>query len=219
MNEQQQQQQQQQQKFEILVSYYAIPKKNKLNRFFHKNNSEVVQGEPFEWGVIIKNIGALPTPEAKIADAIIFCDATKLKITMDNDEIFVRSLNPGEEIKISLNNCKCYKDGALWAGISITPNDSNCIFITYQYDMHHNKNMLYSKDEDKYNQWADLIYIQNKMELLQSQTNNYILLLTFVTAWESIFGIKATLIKTLQGLGYIFIMMSDVMKFLVKIFI
>lgn len=31
------------------------------------------------------------------------------------------------------------------------------------------------------------------MELLQSRTNQYILLLTMITVWESVFGIKNTL--------------------------
>lgn len=190
--------------FEILISYYAVPRKNKVKTYFSKKTNDVIQGEPFEWGVTIKNIGTSPTPEAKITEADIFCDSTNMHITMDNSEVFVRSLNPKEEIKIALNNCQSNVDGALWASITIIPNDASCAFVTYQYDAHHNKNMICSKTEEEQNKWLDSIYIQNKMEVLQAKTNSYILLLTVVTAWESIFGIKDTIKNILIMISNIF---------------
>jgi hypothetical protein len=204
--------------FDILIKYYAVPKKKRIKSFFTKNHDEIIQGEPFEWGVTIKNIGGSPTPDAKIKYAEIYCEVSNIHITMDSEEVFVRSLNPGEEIKLSINNCKCYTDGALWARISIIPNDTNCSFITYQFDSHHNKNMLYSKKEELHNIWIDSIYIQNKMEVLQAQTNSYILLLTIVTAWESIFGIKSTLKNILQLISYLLATIHEFIMWLIGIF-
>lgn len=207
-----------QQTFDLLISNYAVPQKKSRLPFFKGKKQEVIQGEPFEWGVIIKNISTTPTPEAKITSAMINFREKDFGITMDTDSVFVRSLNPNEEIKVLLNSCTCYVDGALTTDIEIIPNTPNSFFITYQYEKHHNKNMLYSDSFDKYNQWIDMFPVQNKMEVLQSKTNHYILLLTVVTAWESLFGIKETVKNILLLMKLTFLSAFEFLSWLVTLF-
>ncbi|MEZ6961009.1 MULTISPECIES: hypothetical protein [unclassified Aeromonas] len=194
------------QKYNILISFYATPKNNKSRRFAFKKQNEIIQGEPFEWGLIIKNIGSAPTPTAKIIEGAISCPTSNIEQTMDQEEVLVKPLNPDEETKIKIDDCKSDMHGILLVKIKITPEkeDDSGLFITYQLDANHNKKMLYSKGEDTYNRWLDSIYIQNKMEFLQSRTNSHILALTIITAWESIFGIKATIKNILLLLGFAF---------------
>lgn len=164
--------------------------KNKRKAF--KKHAHIVQGEPFSWGVKIKNIDNKPTPPSKIVLGHIQDLNEKFFQSMEEEELFVRALNPGEEIYVNVDTTTIFLEGMQWAQIDIIPNDKNVHFETYQFDDHHQLIKLYSNCEEDENSWMDTIYIQKKMELLQSRTNNYILLLTALTVWESLFGIKAT---------------------------
>jgi len=158
-----------------------------------KKHQHIVQGEPFAWGVKIKNIDLKPTPNALITSGYINDLSEKFYSNMDKEEIFVRSLNPNEELYFELGSTIIYLEGMMWNTIEIEPKDDDSCFITYQYDEQHNKLEKFSiEDEDK-DKWMDTIYVQKRIELLQSRTNSYILLLTIIIVWETVFGIKDTL--------------------------
>ncbi|MCF5838646.1 hypothetical protein [Aeromonas veronii] len=205
-------------KFELLISNCPINKSNNFKLpFLKKRINDTVQGEPFEWNVTIKNIGNKTTPDAKISNAYIYCNEKEARIIADNQDIYVRALSPNEEITIHIDNLTSYFDGVLNSGFQITPNDEGAYFETYQFDRNHNKRMLYSINESVFNWWVDAFFIQNKMEVLQSKTNNYILLLTTVTAWESLFGIKDTIINTLTGLKYFISLITDAITYTINL--
>lgn len=187
---------------------------NDAKRFV--KHPHIVQGEPFTWGVKIKNIDTTPTPEASITSAHIR-DLNKTYFqSMDESELFVRSLNPGEEVYIKIDNTSVFLEGMQWAEIDIEPKDNGYYFETHQFDESHNKVTKYfDTDEDK-NEWMDSIYIQKKIELLQSKTNNYILLLTVITVWESVFGIKDTLRNLINLLSNGFVYLGEGLKWLVS---
>ena len=105
----------------------------------------------------------------------------------------IGSFYPNEEIYIEIDRATIYLEGMQWCYVDIEPKNNNHLFITYQYDANHKRIVRYSDYEDDNNKWMDHMYIQKKMELLQSRTNQYILLLTMITVWESVFGIKNTL--------------------------
>ncbi|WP_105199087.1 hypothetical protein [Pseudoalteromonas sp. T1lg10] len=171
---------------------------NKSKKF--KNHAFIVQGEPFSWGITIKNIDTKPSPEAVVTLAGIRDLNEKYFQCMEENEKYVRSLNPNEEIYIEIDRATIYLEGMQWCYVDIEPKDNSHFFVTYQYDANHKRIVRYSEYEDDNNKWIDHMYIQKKMELLQSRTNQYILLLTVITVWESVFGIK----NTIKNLAFIF---------------
>ncbi|OZS42378.1 hypothetical protein [Photobacterium sanguinicancri] len=175
-------------KHKLLVTYYF---KNRSKRFL--KHQHIVQGEPFSWGVKIKNIDSKPSPQAKIIDAGVQDLNDKFFHYMAKDEILVRSLNPSEEISIPIEESTLYLDGMLWAYLELEPTEENATFTTYQIDEKTGVVSKYHDSDDDNNKWMCEIYVQKRMELLQSRTNNYILALTIITVWESVFGLKNTL--------------------------
>ncbi|MCH1923862.1 hypothetical protein L9G74_04890 [Shewanella sp. C32] len=184
-------------KIQITASF-----KNKSKRF--RSYSSIVQGEPFSWGIKIKNIDTKATPEANIVSAGIKDLNDKFFQDMEYDEIFVRSLNPNEEIFIEIDKCLIFLEGMQWCYLTVVPKDEDKYFETYQFDDSQKKSIKFGIDEEDDNNWMDHLYIQKKMELLQSRTNNYILLLTLVTVWESVFGIKDSLKNLAEILSLFF---------------
>ncbi|WP_046007490.1 hypothetical protein [Pseudoalteromonas rubra] len=194
-------------KIQITASF-----KNKSKKF--KNYSSIVQGEPFSWGITIKNIDTKPTPEANIVAAGIKDLDDKVFQYMEEQEKFVRSLNPNEEIFIEIDRGVIFLEGMQWCYLSIHPKSEGKYFETYQFDESHNRVVKFYIDEEDNNNWMDHVYIQKKMELLQSRTNNYILLLTLVTVWESIFGIKNSLKSLAVILSLVFSWIADGIEWL-----
>lgn len=187
---------------------------NKRKTF--KKHAHIVQGEPFSWGVKIKNIDNKPTPPSKIVSAHIQDLNDKFFLSMEQDELFVRALNPNEEIYVNVDTGTIFLEGMQWAKIDIVPNDKKIHFETYQFDDHHQLTNLYSDCEEEENSWMDTIYIQKKMELLQSRTNNYILLLTALTVWESLFGIKATVKNIFEMISLSLLKISEFLVWCLK---
>ncbi|OOE36190.1 hypothetical protein BZG05_01530 [Salinivibrio kushneri] len=186
-------------------------------RFVSKNVSKsfikqkhIVQGEPFIWGVEITNIGNKPTPEGRITGAEIHDLAEKFFQYMEEEEKSVKSLNPQETVYIELDRASVYLEGIQWAEIIIEPKVENCQFKTYQYEAHHNRTIAFSNSEDDLNKWMDSIYIQKRSELLQARTNQYILVLTLITVWESVIGLSETLKAISTGLEFL---LSNAAKF------
>ncbi|WP_421268616.1 hypothetical protein [Aeromonas veronii] len=191
------------QSFKISISFVNISAKKELfafikrkfNKFYDIERSHLVQGEPFTWGLKVKNIDNKPTPTGKISQFGIRNFESNYFLTTNSDDTRVLPpLNPNDEVIIRMDNDASYVEGALWAYALIEPENNNYEFETYQYNPYHNKHTYNGMDEYNESNWMDNIYIQKKVELLQAKTNNYILILTIISVWESIFGIKKTLI-------------------------
>lgn len=200
-----------QKSFQIMVKFCFT---NDTKRFV--KHPHIVQGEPFTWGVKIKNIDTNPTPEATITSASIRDLNEKFFHSMDDKEIYVRSLNPGEEIYIEIDKATVFLEGMQWAEVDIEPKEEIYYFETHQFDEKHNTVKKYYDTEEDKNEWMDSIYIQKKIELLQSKTNNYILLLTIITVWESVFGIKDTLRNIVNLFASVLVFLSDSLSWLVQ---
>ncbi|EPP5340418.1 hypothetical protein ACUSRM_004581 [Vibrio alginolyticus] len=195
----------QQEEFDIQVRF----KSKNVSKSFIKQE-HIVQGEPFIWGVEITNIGNKPTPEAKITSAQIYDLAEKYFQYMGEEEKSVKSLNPQEAIYIELDRTSVYLEGIQWAEILIEPKADDCHFKTYQYEAHHNRTTAFSDSDEDLNKWMDSIYIQKRSELLQARTNQYILILTFITVWESVIGLSESLKALSVGLEFL---LSNAAKF------
>lgn len=101
---------------------------NKSKRF--KNHAFIVQGEPFSWGITIKNIDTKPSPEAVVTLAGIKDLNEKYFQYMEEDEKYVRSLNPNEEIYIEIDRATIYLEGMQWCYVDIEPKNNNHLLLT-----------------------------------------------------------------------------------------
>ncbi|MFM4843429.1 hypothetical protein ACEUDP_01640 [Aeromonas caviae] len=204
-------------KFKISISFVNMTErkdlfkgiKKKFNKYYDLELNHLVQGEPFTWGIRVKNIDNKPTPSGFITlYGIKNLEDSYCLSDYDNNPKALKPLNPDESTVIKLDSDAAFVEGAQWAYALIKPQGENYEFETYQYNAYHDKNTkYYGLTADSAN-WMDSIYIQKKMELLQEKTNNYILTLTIISVWESIFGIKETLVNILTNAAEILNMLG-----------
>lgn len=197
--------------FKISISFVKIEGQKIRFKFFKKifnkhieiENNNIIQGTPFTWGIKVKNIDTKPTPEGVINKYGLknmdgnYCMGP---FPTNTPEKKLRTLNPEEETIITLDSTVSYINGALWAFLYIKPANSNQTFTTHQHNPYHNTNAICFETKEGDN-WYDTVYVQDKMELLQNRTNNYILALTVISVWESLFGINKTLSFTFTSIA------------------
>ena len=170
----------------------ASTKKTLLGKFFPSFGVSPVQGEPFKWGVEVKNISDIPSPEFEIIEPFI--------VNLDNTyseyseaTTAVRSLNPSESIYIDLDKCTLFLEGVMWAKFLAQPKDKNYEILAYQIDENHNKVAPCPYNEEDDTNWLKDIYVHKKSEVLQDRTNNLIIVLTIITVLEAVFKIRECL--------------------------
>lgn len=182
-------------------------RKTLLGKIFPSYGVSPVQGEPFKWGVEVKNISDVPSPEFEIIEPFI--------VNLDNTysecsdaTIAVRSLNPSESIYVDLDKCTLFLEGVMWAKFLAQPKDENFAILAYQIDENHNKvaPCPYSKHDDT--NWMKDIYVHKKSEVLQGRTNNLIIILTIITVLEAVFKIREFLKFLLWSISEIFGLIS-----------
>lgn len=158
-------------KFKIRITFIKFSDKKErfksIKKHFNKNydieRNHLVQGEPFTWGLKIKNLDKKPTPIGVIDNYGIrnlennYCSNSEV-----NDIRSLRPLNPEEEIIIKLGDDVSYVEGALWAFANIQTQDSESVFEIHQFNPYHRTDSLLSGFKSGYN-WIDSIYIQKKM--------------------------------------------------------
>ncbi|WP_426696707.1 hypothetical protein ACP6EV_14905 [Aeromonas hydrophila] len=194
-------------KFKIRICFVRICDKKEyfkkikihFNRHYEIERNHLVQGEPFTWGLKIKNLDNKPTPIGAINDyGIRNLENNYFSNSETNDIRALKPLNPDEETIIKLGDDVSYVEGALWAFANIKTQDDKHAFEVYQFNPYHKADALLTVASNSTYNWIESIYIQKKMELLQAKTNNYILGLTIVSVWESLFGIKETVVNVLS---------------------
>ncbi|WP_394239139.1 hypothetical protein [Pseudomonas anguilliseptica] len=167
-------------------------KRSFASRFFRSFDVSPVQGEPFVWGVEIKNISEFPSPEIEILNPyIVNLEANYYEES--SRSIAVRSLNPSECIYVEMDKCTLYLDGVLWAKFLVTSKNDEYNVFAYQIDENHNKFMRCDYDDESKTNWVKDVYVHRKSEVLQSRTNKLIVILTVVTVVEAVFKIKECL--------------------------
>jgi hypothetical protein len=160
-----------------------------LSRFLSIDSISPVQGEPFSWGVEVKNISTIPSPEVEIIRPYIvnlennYCEESEKTIT-------VRSLNPNEAIFVDIDKCTVFLEGVMWAKLLINSKVQGYEVVAYQFDGNHGKLAKCGYDEDNEVNWLKDIYVHKKSEVLQGRTNNLIIVLTALTVVEAVFTIK-----------------------------
>jgi hypothetical protein len=188
-------------------------KKSLMSRFFSFYRVSPVQGEPFIWGVEIKNISDIPSPEIEIVDPYI--------VNLDNTycenadrTIAVRPLNPSEMIYVELDKCTVFLEGVMWAKFLVRPKYDDYEVLAYQVDENHNKLMPCTYSEEDDTNWLKDLYVHKKSEVLQGRTNNLIVALTVITVLEAVFKIKECLKFLLWCVSEFFELFANFFSFL-----
>ena len=197
--------------------FQSIRKKINPNIDFDKNH--LTQGTPFSWGIKVKNIDTKPTPECIIKNYGLKNTEETYHIApspLTAPEKRLRTLNPEEETTIMLDHAIPYLEGILWAHLKIESAKQGQIINAYQHNPHHNIDSICHPIKDGSN-WYDIVYVQDKMELLQNRTNNYILALTIISVWESLFGIKSTLSRLFSISASTFESIGNGLKYLASL--
>jgi hypothetical protein len=187
----------------IFIKFKSKP----LKKGLIKDNSRI-QGEAFDWGLYIKNIDKKPLPPFTINHLTI--NKSEINYSAITDaKLFVKELNPNEEIFMHVDTICLQHDGILWVNLEIEPSDSKDEFLTHQQSEGQVKITPYYRGEDFINNWAQPIIIKSKSVSLQEKTNLYILILTVITTWQGLFGIKETVKNILSGMSWILVKASD----------
>lgn len=187
----------------VFIKFKSEPLKKSLI----KDNSRI-QGEAFHWGLFVKNIDNSPSSSFVITNLSISKNEVDYNSTTDA-RVFVKELNPNEEVFLEIDTMCVQYDGTLWVNLQIEPSDSNHEFMTHQQSEGQVKITPYYHHPSFINHWAEPIIIKSKSVSLQEKTNLYILILTVITTWQGLFGIKETVKNVFFVLSRLMVKVSE----------
>ena len=170
-------------------------------KWYAKKYPFLIQNEPFEYGLKIKNIGSEPFSGATISEFIISSGNGFSGFEQRaHSKPRIKALNPGEEFELYFDRYTFWHEGSIGTRCILEPEKDGEVIKTYQYHKDHDIDEPYKKE----NEWWHDYYCQSQQQLLQTQTNNLILLLTTITVIEAIFGLKDSLkfIVSLLAMGF-----------------
>lgn len=174
-----------------------------------------VQGEPFIWGVEITNISDVASPQMEISNAALHSLDKNYFVNADK-QISVRPLNPGESLYVEVDRVTAFIEGVVWAKAKLSSSSSVYDIAPFQIDTNHDVRSRCHLDEENDTNWVEDIYLHKKSEVLQSRTNNLIVVLTVITVVEAVFGIKKCLVFFVWVLAESFGYFSSLFSWLSK---
>lgn len=188
--------------------------KNKKSRFpFGKEFAIApVQGLPFKAYLKITNISNIICGGARIKSICFESKTCAIATTTDN-EIQFGSLNPKESITLEVDAFTLKIDGPFWFSCDLEPLSTDQEIVAYQYDLGHQKDNAYVR----VNSFGSTVFVEGKLASLQNRTNNYILMLTIITALEAIFGIKNIIQAMALGIAGFFSLLAKLFVFISSI--
>lgn len=148
-----------------------------------------VQGEPFEYGVRVKNIGD-SVFEGALAKNLMIRPAAQLNFYHPfSNEFLLSTLNPGQSIELFAGKTKTDLSGQAWFSFEIAPKQANTRVSTFQVGVDEN----YEKFAVS-NAWGGSFVIGSRYEVAQERTNFLILTLTILTTIQGIWGLKIAIL-------------------------
>ncbi|MEZ9233829.1 hypothetical protein AB4259_22515 [Vibrio amylolyticus] len=143
----------------------------------------LIQNEPFEYGLRVKNVGSESFSGATISEFRI--ESSNLsQEALSTPKL--KPLNPGEECDIYFDRYTLWHEGSIGTRCTLVPDHNGEKLITYQHHRDHDTDEKYETE----NAWWQDYYCQSQQQLLQTRTNNLILLLTVITVIEATLGLK-----------------------------
>jgi hypothetical protein len=159
-------------------------------RWYARKYPFLIQNEPFEYGLKIKNIGSEPFSGATISEFEISSLSGIIGIAQKaRSKPKIKALNPSEEFELYFDRYTFWHEGSISTSCTLIPDKDGEIIKTYQHHRDHNIDEPFKKE----NEWWHDYYCQGQQQLLQNRTNSLILLLTIITVIEAIFGLKYSL--------------------------
>ena len=166
-------------------------------RWYTRKYPFLVQNVPFEYGLKIRNIGTEPFSGATISEFKIHSDDSLMggfeQKALSAPKI--KALNPGEELDLYVDRYTFWHEGSIGTHCKLIPDKGEEVIRTYQHHRDHDFDEPYSDE----NAWWHDYYCQSQQQLLQTRTNNLILMLTVITVIEAVFGLKDSF-KAILGL-------------------
>lgn len=163
-------------------------------RWFVKKYPFLIQNEPFEYGLKIKNIGTEPFSGATISEFKITIGGALLSIEQKAlSKPKIKALNSSEEYEFYFERYTLWHEGSIGTCCTLVPDKDGEVIKTYQHHRDHDLDEPY-----KENEWWHDYYCQSQQQILQTRTNNLILFLTLITVIEAVFGLKNS-IKLILG--------------------
>ena len=133
-----------------------------------------------------------------------------LALTSPN-QLLIPTLNPDQSAELWIDVATSQIQGALWFSCTLIPFDETREIHTLQRDPGATVISKY-----KVNSWAKIIYIQPKLELLQTRTNILIFILTLIVFIDSLIGIKEIAKSIIQVLVWALTNLTNMLSTLVK---
>jgi len=159
-------------------------------RWFSRKYPFLIQNEPFEYGLKIKNIGSESFSGATISEFTISSgDGFSGFAQQAQSTPKIKALNPNEEYELYFDRYTFWHEGSIGTRCKLSPDKEGEVIKTYQHHRDHDFDEPYKNE----NEWWHDYYCQSQQQLLQTRTNNLILVLTVITVIEAVFGLKYSL--------------------------
>lgn len=154
---------------------------------FHKQ-PHPVRGIPLRYGIRVQNVGNKAFPGATVSNFYIGSRAADLA-TYSTNEPAIPSLNPGESKTLWLESGILSMEGNVWVSCDLAPHDPLREIVAFQAG-----SLQAGSPESvrgaRRNSWRDSEYVEQKLALLQTRTNNLICLLTALIFMDAVLGLN-----------------------------
>jgi len=166
-----------------------------------------IQRTPYKLGLHITNVGDTPFPGATISN--LWIEAMPI-LQQIHKQIAIKALNPNEDTEVWLVETSIfYVDGINWIKSDLKSTDPSHTINTYQ-----SIDVDFKQPPSGENHWRNFIHVQPRLELLQTRTNIWIMILTALIFVNTVFELETIKRNTLQTLGDFFGFISQLLKHL-----
>lgn len=179
-------------------------------RWYVNNYPFLVQNEPFEYGLKIKNIGSEPFSGATISEFEISAGEGGSVVQNALSTPKIKALNPKEEFELYFDRYTLWHEGSISTKCTLVPDNDGEVIKTFQHHRDHDLDEEYINK----NEWWQDYYCQSQQQLLQTRTNNLILMLTVITVIEATFGLKDSLKLIIRMLAWGFSQLTTLLQWL-----
>lgn len=173
--------------------------RSRLNLLFRKRFYPV-QGRPFSFNLKIINTGDNIFSGATIKNIVIKPAQSQMFFISHTVplEFKIKSLNPKESQEIYITELTTLLDGLLWIECKLEPIEQDQTIKAYQRDCGTSQII-----DPKINTWGQEFFVLSSEQVSSTRLNLLVTLLTFLMAWEAVFGLRPTLIIIVNFLGKI----------------
>ncbi len=167
---------------------FVHKKKNIINFF---KSSDIIQTKIFWLGLSIKNVGNQSLKSATIKNIRWTSPGDQKVFAQISKNFSLNSLNPGEEIKIWIEETGTYAYGVCNIYLDISSDVENEVIKTFQINP-------FTKEKDfcQNNSWTDFFFIRSKSEYEQNKINFFVFYFAFISTLAAILSLYFAHLQT-----------------------